>query len=108
LLQCVEVYDTIFKDVYGCYIEHATQYLRSINDERIETLPFSNISFAQQNADYDNGSFEYHLHHHQSQQTLNLSISSFADLFGLTHQGLMSNYNLINGSWDLVYDLDLS
>ncbi len=106
--QRVEVYNTIVKDVYGCYIESVTQYLRSINNERIEMLPFSNISFAQQSSDYDDGSFEYHLHHHQSQQTQNPSISPFAGLSGLTHQRLMSNYNPINGSWDLVYDLDLS
>jgi hypothetical protein len=100
--------NTIVKDIYGCYIENVTQYLRSINDERIEMLPFLNISFVQQSSDYDDGSFEYHLHHHQSQQTQNPSISPFAGLSGLTHQGLMSNYSPINGSWDLVYDLDLS
>jgi hypothetical protein len=70
-------------------------------------LPFSNISFAQ-NFDYDNGSFEYNLHHHQSQQIQNPSISPFAGISGLTHQYFMSNYNPIIGSWDLVYDLDLS
>jgi hypothetical protein len=100
--------NTIVKDIYGCYIENVTQYLRSINDERIEMLPFSNISFVQQSSDYDDGSFEYHLHHHQSQQTQNSSISPFVSLSGLTHQILMSNYNPINDSWDLVYDLDLS
>jgi hypothetical protein len=104
----VDVYNSIVKEVYGCYIENITQYLRSINDERIETLPFSNISFAQQSSDYDNGSFEYQLHHHQSQQTQNPSISPFAGLSGLTHQNLMLNYNSINISWDLVYNLDLS
>ena len=39
---------TIVKEVYGGYIENVTQLLRSINNERIETLPFTNISFSQQ------------------------------------------------------------
>jgi ATP-dependent RNA helicase DDX60 len=106
--QRVDVYNAIVKEVYGCYIENVTKYLRTINNEQIEILPFSNISFAQQNFDYDNGSFEYHLHHHQSQQIKNPSISPFAGLSGLTHQYFMSNYNPIIGSWDLVYDIDLS
>jgi hypothetical protein len=104
----VEVYNAIVKDVYGCYIENVTRYLRSINNEQEEMLPFSSISFAQKSSDYDNGSFEYNLHHHQSQQTQNPSISPFAGLSGLTHESFMSNYNSIVGSWDLVYDLDLS
>jgi hypothetical protein len=96
------------KDVYGGYIENVTRYLRSINDTQKEILPFSKISFTQQSSDYDDGSFEYHLHHHQSQQTQNPSISPFAGPSGLTHECFMSNYNPSIGSWDLVYDLDLS
>ncbi|CAF3940325.1 unnamed protein product [Rotaria sp. Silwood1] len=72
-----------------------------------EILPFSNISFSQK-PDYDNGTFEYNLHYHESQQIKNPSISPFAGLSGLTHEQLMSNYNSIISSWDLVYDLDLS
>ncbi len=106
--QCVETYNGIVKEVYGCYIENITRYLRSINDDQKETLPFSNISFAQTSTDYDDGSFEYHLHHHQSQQRTNPSISPFAGLSGLTHERFMSNYNPTVGSWDLVYDLNLS
>ncbi len=103
----VEEYNTIVKDVYGCYIENVTKYLRSINDKQIESLPFSNISFSQ-NSDYDDGSFEYNLHHHQTQQKQNPSISPFAGLSALTHERFMKNYNPIVGSWDLAYDLDLS
>ena len=104
----IDVYNSIVKDVYGSYIENVTRYLRSMNSHQIETLPFSQISFAQATADYDNGSFEYQLHYHQSQQMQNPSISPFAALSGLTHQNFMSNYNSTVGSWDLAYDLDLS
>ncbi|UJR11193.1 hypothetical protein I4U23_015374 [Adineta vaga] len=104
----VEVYNSIVKEVYGCYIETVSQYLRSKGNTQEEILPFSNISFTQ-NIDYDNGTFEYQLHHHHSQQDGNTSsISPFAALSGLTHEKYMSNYNPIVGSWDLVYDLDLS
>ncbi|CAF0901849.1 unnamed protein product [Rotaria sordida] len=103
----VDAYNSIVKDVYGCYIENVTKYLRSLNHEQEEILPFSNISFSQK-SDYDNGTFEYNLHHHQSQQITNPSISPFAGLSGLTHEQFMSNYNSIISSWDLVYDLDLS
>ncbi|CAF4617941.1 unnamed protein product, partial [Rotaria sp. Silwood1] len=103
----VDKYNSIVKDVYGCYIENVTKYLRSLNNEQEEILPFSNISFSQK-PDYDNGTFEYNLHYHQSQQIKNPSISPFAGLSGLTHEQLMSNYNSIISSWDLVYDLDLS
>jgi hypothetical protein len=105
--QRVEVYNAVVKDVYGCYIENVIRYLRSKNDEEKEMLPFSNISFSQ-SLDYDDGSFEYNLHHHQSQQIQNPSISPFAGVSGLTHERFMENYNPIIGSWDLVYDLDLS
>ncbi|CAF1524100.1 unnamed protein product, partial [Rotaria sp. Silwood1] len=103
----VDKYNSIVKDVYGCYIENVTKYLRSLNNEQEEILPFSNISFSQK-PDYDNGTFEYNLHYHESQQIKNPSISPFAGLSGLTHEQLMSNYNSIISSWDLVYDLDLS
>ncbi|CAF4439508.1 unnamed protein product, partial [Rotaria magnacalcarata] len=52
--------------------------------------------------------FEYNLHHHQSQQINNPSISPFASLSGLTHERFMSNYNATMGSWDLAYNLDFS
>jgi len=103
----IEAYNNIVKDVYGCYIENVTRYMRSMNNGQEEVLPFSNISFSQV-SNYDNGTFEYNLHHHQSQQKGNPSISPFAGLSGLTHESFMSNYNPIIGSWDLAYDLDLS
>lgn len=103
----VEAYNKVVTEVYGSYIDNVTRYLRSINDQHKEILPFSSISFSQ-DLDYDDGSFEYNLHHHQSQQTNNPSISPFAGVSGLTHNCFMSNYNPIIGSWDLVYDLDLS
>jgi hypothetical protein len=103
----VEVFNAIVKDVYGCYIQTITRYLRLMNDTQIEILPFSNISFTQ-NSDYDNGTFEYNLHHHQSQQIHHPSISPFAGLSALTHERFMTNYNPVVGSWDLAYDLDLS
>ncbi|CAF3575251.1 unnamed protein product, partial [Rotaria sp. Silwood2] len=103
----IDSYNSIVKDVYGCYIENVTKYLRSMNNKQEEILPFSNISF-NKTTDYDNGTFEYNLHYHQSQQILNPSISPFAGLSGLTHEHFMSNYNSIVSSWDLVYDLDLS
>ncbi|CAF4706532.1 unnamed protein product [Rotaria sp. Silwood1] len=104
----IDKYNSIVKDVYGCYIENVTKYLRSLNNKQEEEiLPFSNISFAQ-TKDYDNGTFEYNLHYHQSQQIQNPSISPFAGLSGLTHENLMLNYNSIVSSWDLVYHLDLS
>ncbi|CAM4769547.1 unnamed protein product [Rotaria magnacalcarata] len=103
----VDMYNSIVKDVYGCYIENVTKYLRSIKTDREETLPFSNISFSER-SDYDDGTFEYNLHHHQSQQINNPSISPFASLSGLTHERFMSNYNATMGSWDLAYNLDFS
>lgn len=70
-------------------------------------LPFSQISF-EQSSDYENGTFEYQLHHHHSQQSHNPSISPFAAPSGLTHQQFMCNYHSTTGSWDLACDLDLS
>jgi hypothetical protein len=95
------------KDVYGFYIENVSQQMRSFNDHQEYILPFSNVSFIQP-SDYDNGTFEYQLHHHYSQQSYNPSISPFAGLSGLNHEQFMSNYNPSVGSWDLAYDLDLS
>ncbi|CAF4986171.1 unnamed protein product [Rotaria sp. Silwood1] len=103
----VDTYNSIVKDVYECYIENITKYLRSMNTGQEEVLPLSNTSFAQQ-SNYDNGTFEYNLHYHQSQQIQNLSISPFASLSGLTHEFFMSHYNSTIGSWDLAYNLDLS
>ena len=104
----VQAYNSLVKDIYGSYIENVTHQLRSKylqNQEQI--LPLSGISFIQP-SDYDNGTFEYHLHHHYSQQSSNPSISPFASVSGLTHKQYMSNYNLSVSSWDLAYDLDLS
>ena len=103
----MEAFNGIVKDVYGHYIENVTRYMRSFDDGREQILPFSNVSFAVQ-PDYDPGTFEYHLHHHHSLQTLNPSISPFAGPSGLTHERVMANYNPIAASWDLAYDLDLS
>ena len=100
-------YNNIVKDVYGCYIKTVAYYLHSTNHGQEEILPFSNISFVQNN-DYDNGTFEYNLHHHHSQQKHNPSISPFAGISGLTHEQFMLNYNSIISSWDLAYNLNLS
>jgi hypothetical protein len=107
-IEKVQAYNTIVKDVYGFYIENVTQQMRLTDHQNQEQiLPFSGISFIQ-SSDYDNGTFEYHLHHHYSQQSSNPSISPFASVSGLTHEQYMSNYNLSVSSWDLAYDLDLS
>ncbi|CAF1056751.1 unnamed protein product [Adineta ricciae] len=108
--QRVDSYNSIVKEVYGCYIQTIIQHLRrsTSSNKQEEVLPFSSISFAQ-TMDYDNGTFEYRLHHHYSQQMQNpTSISPFAALSGLTHEKYMSRYNPIIGSWDLIYDIDLS
>ncbi|CAF0985074.1 unnamed protein product [Adineta steineri] len=103
----VELYNSIVKDIYGFYIENVTRRMRSFANGQEYVLPFSNISFTDQ-AVYDNGTFEYDLHHHRSQQTQNPSISPFAGPSGLTHEKYMSNYNSVVGSWDLAFNLDLS
>jgi hypothetical protein len=105
--ECVQSYNSIVKDVYGFYIENASQEMRLFYDHQEHILRFSNVSFIQ-SSDYDHGTFEYHLHHHYSQQSKQSSISSFAAPSGLTHEQFMSNYNPSVGSWDLAYDLDLS
>lgn len=107
LRRSVNAYNAIVKEVYGSYIDNVTRYLRRKNIGQIEALPFSGIPFIKDSA-YDNGSFEYNLYHHHSQQTLNPSISPFTGLSGLTHKSFISNYNPTTGSWDLSYDLDLS
>jgi hypothetical protein len=103
----VQSYNSVVQDVYGFYIENVTRRMRSFAEGHEHILPLSNISFAG-SIDYDNGTFEYDLHHHYSQQPQNPSISPFAGPSGLTHQQFMSNYNPTVGSWDLAYDLDLS
>ncbi|CAF0782411.1 unnamed protein product [Didymodactylos carnosus] len=103
----LQSYNSVVKDVYGFYIENVTRRMRSLADSQENVLPFSNISFAR-STDYDNGTFEYDLHHHYSQQSQNPSISPFAGPSGLTHQRFMSVYNPAVGSWDLAYDLNLS
>ncbi|CAF1179344.1 unnamed protein product [Adineta steineri] len=103
----VHSYNSVVKEIYGFYIENVIRHLRSLNEYQVEVLPFSNVSFYS-SSDYDNGSFEYDLHHSRSQQSKNPSISPFAGLSGLTHEQFMLNYNPSVGSWDLAYDLDLS
>jgi len=105
--QRIQSYNSLVKEIYGFYIENVIEKMRSFNDGQEQILPFSNISFNQL-SDYDNGTFEYNLHHHYSQQSQNPSISPFAGPSGLTHEQFMSNYNPTVGSWDLAYDLDLS
>ncbi|CAF0844753.1 unnamed protein product [Didymodactylos carnosus] len=104
--QRITSFNDIVKDVYGYYIENVIIELRKrIKNENI--LPFSDVSFhPSTNENFDNGSFEYNLHHHHSQQQSKTSISPFAGISGLTHQTFMTNYNGL--SWDLAYDLDLS
>ncbi|CAF4982124.1 unnamed protein product [Rotaria sp. Silwood1] len=105
--QRIESYNSLVKEIYGFYIENVARQMQSFNNNQEYLLPFSNVSFIQ-SSDYDNGTFEYYLHHHYSQQSKNVSISSFAGPSGLTHEQFMSNYNPTIGSWDLAYDLDLS
>ncbi|CAF4569108.1 unnamed protein product [Rotaria sp. Silwood1] len=105
--QRIQSYNSLVKETYGFYIENVLRKIRSFNDNQENILPFSNISF-NQSSDYDNGTFEYDLHHHYSQQTQNPSISPFAGPSGLTHEQFMSNYNPTIGSWDLAYNIDLS
>jgi hypothetical protein len=103
----VQTYNSIVKDVYGFYIENVIRHLRLLCHNQEQILPFSNVSFFQ-SSDYDNGTFEYNLHHDYSQQSQNPSISPFTAPSALTHEKFMSNYNPTVGSWDLAYDLDLS
>ena len=103
----LQAYNSIVREVYSGYIDSVARLLRSSNDEQEQILPFSGDSFVQ-GSEYDQGTFEYHLHHHHSQQKHNPSISPFAAPSGLTHQSFVSNYNATLGSWDLAYDLDLS
>ncbi|CAF2032627.1 unnamed protein product [Rotaria magnacalcarata] len=103
----IQSYNSLVKKVYGSYIENVLKQIRSFNDGQEYVLPYSNISFSQ-TSDYDNGTFEYDLHHHHSQQSNNPSISPFAGLSGLNHEQLMSNYNSTTIAWDLAYNLDLS
>jgi hypothetical protein len=105
--QRIQTYNELVKEIYGFYIENVIQKMRSFHDNQEHILPFSDISF-NQSSDYDNGTFEYNLHHHYSQQSQNPSISPFAGPSGLTHEQFISNYNPTVGSWDLAYDLDLS
>ncbi|CAF4538666.1 unnamed protein product, partial [Didymodactylos carnosus] len=57
-------------------------------------------------ANYDNGTFEYKLKHHYTQQPSSTSISPFSGLSGLTDEIFMNNYN--STSYDLAYNIDLS
>jgi len=105
--QRIQSYNALVKQTYGCYIENVIRKIRSINNGQEHVLPFSQISF-DQSSDYDDGTFEYQLHHSHSQQSQNPSISPFAAPSGLTHQQFMCNYTPSAASWDLAYDLDLS
>ena len=105
--QHIQTYNGLVRDIYGSYIENVIEKIRSINNDQEFLLPFSQISF-KQSSDYENGTFEYQLHHHHSQQSHNPSISPFAAPSGLTHEQFMSNYHSTTGAWDLAYDLDLS
>lgn len=103
----IQSYNSLVKEIYGSYIENVNKYMRSLNTNQECTLPLSNVEFLP-SSDYDNGTFEYTLHHHHSQQSQNPSISPFVGPSGLTHQQYMSNYNPTVASWDLAYNLDLS
>lgn len=70
-------------------------------------LPLTNVLFDQV-SDYDNGTFEYQLHHHHSQQKNNPSISPFAGPSALTHQRFVDNFQGPMTALDLTYSLDLS
>ena len=61
--------------------------MRMLNPDVECCLPVSGVSFTH-SVDYDEGTFEYQLHHHYSQQKQNPSISPFAGLSGLTHEGI--------------------
>lgn len=106
-MEKVDRYNEIVKQVYGSYIEKVNLAMREKEPWTLECLPFSEISFSNA-TDYDNGTFEYSLHHHHSQQTSNPSISPFAALSGLTHRKFMNNYCSAVGSIDLAYELNLS
>jgi hypothetical protein len=103
----IQSYNSLVKEIYGCYIENVIQAIRSSKDGQEYILPLSEVPF-NQSSDYDNGTFEYQLHHHHSQQSQNPSISPFAAPSGLTHEKFMSSYNPTCASWDLACDLDLS
>lgn len=103
--QHIDRYNSLVKQIYGSYIETLIERLRSLNSNDEFILPLTNISF-DQSIDYDQGSYEYHLHHHHSQQSSNPSISPFAGLSGLTHEQFMTNFNSSTNSWDLAYNLD--
>ena len=109
ILQRIQAYNAVVKEIYGSYIENVSRQMRSLdeNNQQGQTLPLSHVSFVQA-SDYDNGSFEYNLHHHHSQQSQQPSISPFSAPSGLTHEQFMANYQPSVSSWDLAYDLDLS
>ncbi|UJR12134.1 hypothetical protein I4U23_016311 [Adineta vaga] len=105
--QLINSYNSLVKNIYGCYIQNVIQQMRLQHNNQVSILPLSNVSF-DLSSDYDNGTFEYNLHHHYSQQSIHSSISPFAGLSGLTHEKFMFNYNSSTNSWDLAYDLNLS
>ena len=103
----IDSYNAKVREVYSVYIENVARRMRILNHAYESSLPMSGISFAHP-TDCNDGTFEYQLRHHYSQQSQNPSISPFAGLSGLTHERFMSNYHSNIGSWDLVCDLDLS
>ena len=103
----IQSYNAIVVDIYGHYIENVLKHMRSLNPDGEQILPLTRTSFIQ-SPEYEDGSFEYGLHHHHSAQSKNPSISPFAAPSGLTHQQFMGNFNPAMHSWDLAYNLDLS
>lgn len=103
----IDSYNAKVREIYSIYIENVTRRMRMLNPDVECCLPVSGVSFTH-SVDYDDGTFEYQLHHHYSQQIQNPSISPFAGLSGLTHEKFMSNYHSNTCSWDLFCDLNLS
>ena len=107
ILRRIRSYNDLVRQTLGVYLQNVLQHLRSTYPDAVEKLPFSGISFGQ-STDYDDGSFEYQLHHHHSEQKTNPSISPFAGLSGLTHAELLRRFSPSINTWHLPFDLDLS
>lgn len=107
ILRRIHSYNDVVRQSLGVYLENLLRHLRSVYKNVEESLPFSQISFSQ-STDYDDGTFEYQLHHHHSEQKNNPSISPFAGLSGLTHGELLRRYSPSINTWHLPFDLDLS
>ena len=107
LLKRIQVYNELVKNAYGDYLETSIEHLRTKMKDAEKNLPLSQVSFAEP-SDYDDGSFEYNLHHHRSRQTMNPTISPFAALSGLTHEKFISNLHGPMQSLDLAVPVDVS